>query len=336
MIRRATILLCIAVLCNSFLGVNARKGTRFTQSAPPVSTTRLSVFSNVVAVASKAVTAIKASPTTVIISVASVVLGSVLPTLIQGVTYGESLYSVIAPLLSKVEAFLKGIPFIEGLLRKYIFQKGLIFEGVQLPLEYSESISTFLTLTGTSQFAIVKFLAASVGDILSIGGMNKSDPKSFAKFEEFHQDYVNYAIKPRGPFDISNTLPDDYLYFGNGKNLENAPYFFKTNPYFTASLRSNDGSTFVVDPFGKFGRTYMTEIVSCLDSAVPLVEATFDSHMNLIDMKVYNKTNPDVVIQGYSKERAATALLYQCSYYAQNIHATTHVSSSLLTTHLLF
>jgi hypothetical protein len=319
MLLLLTICLLLAVSCNGL-----RPSTR---SVPPSS--RLSAFPNFASVASTAFKTIRANPAVLIVPAVSIALGSVLPTLIQGLTYGESLYSVLTPVLSQAEKVLRRIPFVESLLKKFVFQKALILDDVQLPIEYSESISTFLTLTGTSQFSILKFLAANAGDLLSIGGLNKTDPKTFAKFEEFHQDYVNYAIKPRGPFDISNTLPEDYKYFGNGNNLENTPYFFKTNPFFTASLRSNDDTTFVVDPFGKFGTTYMSEIVACLDVSVPFVEATFSSDMQLLDMKVYNKTNPNDEIQGYSRELAATALLYQCSYYAQNVHATTHVRTKV-------
>ena len=319
MLLLLTIFLCLAVISNG-LPSSAK-------SVPP--STRLSGFPNFASVASKAFNAVRANPAVLIVPAVSVALGSVLPTLIQGVTYGESLYSVLLPVLSQAENAVRKVPFVEGLLKRFVFQKALIFDDVILPMEYSESISTFLTLTGTSQFSIIKFLAASVKDILSIGGLNKTDPKTIEKFEDFHRDYVNYAIKPRGPFDISNTLPEDYKYFGNGNNLDSTPYFFKTNPFFTASLRSNDDSTFVVDPFGKFGTTYMSEIVSCLDDSIPRVEATFNSDMQLTDIKVFNKTNPNDEIQGYSKELAATALLYQCSYYAQNIHATTHVRTNL-------
>lgn len=318
MLLSVKIFLCIVAFC---------KGLRpSTNSIPP--STRLGAFPNFATVASTAFNTIRSNPAVLIIPAVSVALGSVLPTIVQGLTYGESLYSVLFPVLSQAEKYLRKVPFLEGILKRFVFQKALILDDVQLPIEYSESISTFLTLTGTSQFSILKFLAASAGDILSFGGMNKTDPKTLKKFEEFHTDYVNYAIKPKGPFDISNTLPEDYKYFGNGNNLDNTPYFFKTNPFFTASLRSSDDSTFIVDPFGKFGTTFMSEIVSCLDESVPLVEATFSADMQLIDMKVYNKTNPNDEIQGYSRELAATALLYQCSYYAQNIHATTHVRTT--------
>ena len=84
--------------------------------------------------------------------------------------------------------------------------------------------------------------------------------------------------------------------------------------------------SFEIDPFGKSGVTFMSRMIACLDDRVPRVEASFDGDMNLIDMKVFNATNPTVELTGFDKQSAATALLYQCSYYAQNIHATTHVS----------
>jgi hypothetical protein len=172
----------------------------------------------------------------------------------------------------------------------------------------------------------VKFLATSSKNIADIKGQVKTDASSVNEFNEFHRDYVNYAIKPNSPFDIANTLPEGYKYFGNGDNFKNLPYFMKTNPFFTASLRSKAGAGFEIDPFGKSGETPMSMMISCLDDRVPRVEASFDAEMNLISMKVFSATDPNKELTGFDSKMVATALLYQCSYYAQNIHATTHVS----------
>jgi hypothetical protein len=254
-------------------------------------------------------------------------LGSSISAIIQGVTTGESLNSILAPFLFSLETLLRKLPFVED----------LVLEGVKLPVDSSSSINHFLTLTGTSQFMIVKFLATSLSDITSIVGLTKTDPKAIEIFEEYHRDYVKFAVAPKGPYAVANTLPEDYRYFGNGKNLENLPYFFKSNPFFIASVRSKPDSTFEIDPFGKSGSTYFSDLIACLDNSAPRVAATFDSKMNIKEMRVFNAQDPNKELTGISKEKAATLLLYQCSYYAQNIHATTHVrnSKSLLQTYMI-
>jgi hypothetical protein len=264
-------------------------------------------------------------------------LGSSISAIIQGVTTGESLNSILAPFLFSLETLLRKLPFVEALIIKFLLKKDLVLEGVKLPVDSSSSINHFLTLTGTSQFMIVKFLATSLSDITSIVGLTKTDPKAIEIFEEYHRDYVKFAVAPKGPYAVANTLPEDYRYFGNGKNLENLPYFFKSNPFFIASVRSKPDSTFEIDPFGKSGSTYFSDLIACLDNSAPRVAATFDSKMNIKEMRVFNAQDPNKELTGISKEKAATLLLYQCSYYAQNIHATTHVrnSKSLLQTYMI-
>ena len=254
-----------------------------------------------------------------------IALGSSISAVIQGLTTGESLNSILAPFFFGLETLLRKLPLVEFLIRRFFLRKNLVLEGVKLPVEPSSSINNFLTLTGTSQYLIVKFLASSVSDITSIVGLSKNDQKAVDIFENFHRDYVKFAVEPKGPYAVANTLPADYRYFGNGRNLENVPYFFKNNPFFIASVRSRPDSTFEVDPFGKSGSTYFSEIISCLDNSAYRVAATFDSKMNLKEMKVFNALDPSKELLNISKEKAATLLLYQCSYFAQNIHATTHV-----------
>ena len=91
-----------------------------------------------------------------------------------------------------------------------------------------------------------------------------------------------------------------------------------------ASLRSGPNMTFEIDPFGVRGTTYFSQLTACLKNSVPRVRAVFDSQMNIVSLQVLDSTGR--LLRGYTKEKAATLLLYQCSYYAQNIHASTHVS----------
>ena len=313
----------IIASCYAFSGLTSPHRIRtMGDNAMPYSITKLNA--NLLETTTEAIKNVISHPGILVLPAALIVVGSVLPILARGVAAGESVYSLLVPAIGALERFVRSIPFAESVIRIILFKKQLVLKTVKLPLDDSEFLTSFLTLTGTSQFSIVKFFATSVG----IGGIVnkvKTDASSKEEFDKFQEDYVNYAIKPKGPFDIANTLPKEYKYFGNGDNFKNLPYFMKTNPFFATSLRSK-GSGFEIDPFGKSGKTFMSRLIACLDDRVPRVEASFDGDMNLIDMKVFNATNPTVELTGFDKQKAATALLYQCSYYAQNIHATTHVS----------
>ena len=314
----------IIASCCAFSGLTSPHRIRRTgDNAMPNSMTKLNA--GILDTATEAVKSVISNPGSLILPVVLIAVGSVLPILVKGFTAGESVYSLLIPALESLEGLIRRLPFVETLLLKSILKEDLVFKGVRLPLEKGEFVRSFLTLTGTSQFSIVKFVATSSGNILDIVNKVKTDAKSVTEFNEFQNDYVNYAIKPDGPFDIANTLPEGYKYFGNGDNLKNLQFFMKTNPFFTVSLRSK-GSGFEVDPFGKSGETPMSQLIACLDDIVPRVEASFDADMNLTGIKVFSAKDPNVELTGFDEQTAATALLYQCSYYAQNIHATTHVS----------
>jgi hypothetical protein len=87
---------------------------------------------------------------------------------------------------------------------------------------------------------------------------------------------------------------------------------FRTNSFFMGSLRSGPNMTYEVDPFGKHEVTYFSQLTACMLNKTTRVSATLDSDMNIIKMKVYNATNPKKELTGYTKEQAATLLLYQC------------------------
>ena len=314
----------IIASCYAFTGLtNPVRNRRTGDNAMPNSVTKLNAA--LLDTTKEAIKGVIANPGSLVLPAVFIAVGSVLPILVRGFTSGESVYSLLIPAIEGLERFLRAIPLVEKLILRFILKKDLVFKDVKLPLEGSEFLSSFLTLTGTSQFSIVKFLATSSGNIRDIVNKVKTEEKSVKEFNEFHNDYVNYAIKPKGPFDIANTLPEGYKYFGNGDNFKNMPYFMKTNPFFTTSLRST-ATGFEIDPFGKSGETPMSQMIACLDDRVPRVEASFDADMNLIAMKVFSATDPNKELTGFDSKTAATALLYQCSYYAQNVHATTHVS----------
>ena len=314
----------IIASCYAFSGLTSpHRIRRMGDNAMPYSITKLNA--NILETTTEAIKNVISHPGLLVLPAVFIAVGSIIPILARGVASGESVYSLLIPAIETLERFLRSIPFAEKLIIAFILKKDLVLKDVKLPLDESEFLSSFLTLTGTSQVSVVKFLVTSAGNIGKIADKVKTDESSKDAFDKFHDDYVNYAIKPKGPFDIANTLPEGYKYFGNGDSFKNLPYFMKTNPFFATSLRSK-GSGFEIDPFGKSGETFMSRMIACLDDRVPRVEASFDGDMNLIDMKVFSATNPTVELTGFDKQKAATALLYQCSYYAQNIHATTHVS----------
>lgn len=319
-------LLSLAIIiasCDAFSGLTSPHRIRRTgDNAIPNSLTKLN--SGFLDTTTEAIQSAVSNPGSLVLPIVLITIGSVLPILVKGFLTGESVYSLLIPTIERFERIVRRLPFMELFVLQFL-KEDLVFKGVRLPLEGNEFLSSFLSLTGTSQFTVVKFLRTSAGNINNIDGKEKADAKSAAVFSDFHKDYVSYAITPNNQFDIANTLPEGYKYFGNGDNFKNLPYFMKTNPFFAASLRSK-GSGFEIDPFGKSGETMMSQITACLGDKVPRVEASFDADMNLIGMKVFSAKDPNVELTGFDKKTAASALLYQCSYYAQNIHATTHVS----------
>lgn len=200
------------------------------------------------------------------------------------------------------------------------FQKNLVLDGVSLPVDITPSLGYFPALFAESAANVDGFLSRYGNDILGIIGKNKTDPATQKVFEDLHQHYVDLKIKP--------DLPAGYLFFGDNKNYEIAPYMFKTNAFFISLLRSGPNMTLEIDPFGKRGATYFSQLTALLTNKQPRVSATFDSSMNFIKLAVFNATTKKV-IPGYTKEQAATLLLYQCSFAAQNVHVTSHVSSMI-------
>ena len=242
-------------------------------------------------------------------------------------------YFILTPILQDVKALMRRLPFVERFLRAHFLKEDLILDGVKLPFKFAEAISVFLTMTGESEIILLKFLFHNISAINKIQGMLKSDEKSKKHISMLHDKFVDYAVKQNGMGHTTSPdhtlLPADYKYFGTDNNYDNMKYFMKFNPFFAASLRSN-GDTFEVDPFGKLGDTYMSNLLKCLDVTQPRVAAVFDANMVCVSLKVYSVKNPDVELKEYTAEKAATLLLFQCSYYAQLIHATTHVRLSSL------
>ena len=198
------------------------------------------------------------------------------------------------------------------------FQQNLVLDGVSLPVDWSSSVNYFPALTAESALVTAQFLGNNTATISSIVGKKKTDPQTKKIFAGLHKTYVDFTIEPN--------LPDGYLYFGNGDDLKNLPYMLKTNAFFMAAVRSGPNKTFEIDPFGYRGSTYFSQLTACLKNTVPRVSATLDPLLNVLKLKVFNSSDPTTELTGYSQEQAATYLLYQISYFAQNVHASTHVS----------
>ena len=219
-------------------------------------------------------------------------------------------------------AFLCTITLFSCFLPGSSFQQNLTLDGVSLPVDFSSSVNYFPALTAAAAFQTGQFLFNNTPAILGVVGMSKTDPLALKIFADVQK---NYAVNT-----IKQNLPSDYLYFGNNNNYQNAPYIFKTNSFFMASLRSGPDMTFEIDPFGKRGTTYFSQLMICLSNTVPRVSAVFDSKMNIKSLKVYNATDPNTELTGYTQEQAATFLLYQGTFFAQSVHAAAHVSLHIL------
>ena len=213
--------------------------------------------------------------------------------------------------------FLCAIVLFSSFTTGTSFKQNLILDGVSLPVNFSSSAAFFPALTAQSRNVTQTFFALNFPYFTSIVGKNKSDPQVTMVFEKYLKNYVNFTIRP--------DLPSDYMHFGNNVNYQNVPYIFKTNSFFMASLRSGPNNTFEIDPFGMRGKTYFSQLTACLKSSVPRVRAVFDYKMDIISLQVFDSSGRS--LRGFSDEKAATLLLYQCSYYAQNIHTSTHVST---------
>ena len=229
----------------------------------------------------------------------------------------DELHSLLRIVQLNMATFICAIVLFSCFLTGSSFKQDLVLDGVSLPVNFSSSTEFFPALTAQSRLVTGTFLAQNYPYFASIVGKNKTDPQVTAIFEKYLKNYVNFTIRP--------DLPSDYMHFGNNINYQNVPYIFRTNSFFMASLRSGPNMTFEVDPFGKRGVTYFSQLTACLKSSVPRVRAVFDSKMEIVSLQVFDSSGRS--LRGFSDEKAATLLLYQCSYYAQNIHTSTHVST---------
>lgn len=186
---------------------------------------------------------------------------------------------------------------------------------------FSRFSACFTFMAAEAAISTARFFAIHASEIKTLIGMNKSDPVTGQNVDEFvTAGYAKTAFSP--------TFPQDCMHFGYRKNNDNLPDTFKTNPFFMASLRSGPGMTFEIDPFGKRGSTYFSRFIACLGPTVLRVSATFDYSMTIvIDLKVFNSSDSNNEMTGFTEETAATLLLHQSSFYAQNIHTLIHVSN---------
>jgi hypothetical protein len=191
---------------------------------------------------------------------------------------------------------------------------------------FSRFIACCGSIAAESAIITARFFATYAPHMQTLISMTRADRATGTDIDEVKNDgYTKTAISPG--------FPEKYLHFGYGRNYDNLPYMFKTNALFMASLRSGPSMTFEIDPFGKRGSTYFSRFNACLNPKVLRVSAAFDDSMTkVIDLKVYSPLDPNTELTGYSKESAATLLLHQSSFYAQNIHAVIHVSNRMCLT----
>ena len=153
-------MLSVAIIiasCDAFSGLTSPHRIRRTgDNAIPNSLTKLN--SGFLDTTTEAIQNVVSNPGSLVLPVVLIALGSVLPILVKGVITGESVYSLLIPAIETFERIVRRLPFVEAFILQSILKEDLAFKGVRLPLERSEFLGSFLSLTGTSQFTVLMFV----------------------------------------------------------------------------------------------------------------------------------------------------------------------------------
>jgi len=232
---------------------------------------------------------------------------------------------------NRLRRLLNLFDFLQSVLNPKKNPYATLFPNVFLPkeLKRGQSEEELLYLTGSSSIKIGKFGLDTILALNKVVGKDKllsNKTSNFKALSEVHNLYAEKIIKKgrvRNSF-----LPDDYNYFGVDDGIGNLRAMLKYNPFFANALTTTS-SGFEIDPYGK--TTQFTTFTSSFNDNVPRVVAQFDKNLNVKSLKAYTgKTLKDrVEVKTYSENEKAYLLLFTLLYSGQNIHATTHVSSSL-------
>jgi len=209
-----------------------------------------------------------------------------------------------------------------------------LFPNIKQPpeLRKGQAKDELVYTTGTSSLSIVDF-------VLKVRPLLQKAVGKPKRFLDGTIDYTAYkdALDLYTNDDCFNRigneyLPKNYNYFGIYDGVGTMEAFLKYNPYIGASLKAKVLlgvlTEFEIDPYAD---SLFSSFVADLTEDVPRVVVKLNRKLKVTEMKVYLgktlETRKDVS-HLYSNNDKAYMALYQILYYAQNVHASTHVSSN--------
>lgn len=207
-----------------------------------------------------------------------------------------------------------------------------IFPDVTLPKQEfrGQSRSEARYMTGTSQVKIITTGSRSLLPLLRrvVGKKKKNADGSnnFDIFNKYYEEFAKLNIIKEGQ---NSYLPKDYKHFGVDDGIGNLQTFLRYNPFFASALTSTS-TGFEIDPYSSNKATLFASLTESLNDDIPRVVATFDKNLIVTSMNVYTGKDAgskvELLSSSFSEDDKAYMLLYTLIHYAQNIHATTHVS----------
>lgn len=213
--------------------------------------------------------------------------------------------------------------------------RNTVFPSIEQPpeLRRGQAKDELVYTTGTSSLEIVETVLKAKPLLRKVVGKPKRDLDGFIDYEAFNAAYNTYVTDSCFNRVGNEFLPKDYHYFGVYDGVGTMEAFLKYNPYIGASLNAKVSSLFgwltgfEIDPYDD---SLFSKFVADLTDDIPRVVVKLDCQLKVTEMKVYIgktlETRRDVTHLYSKKDDIAYMALYQILYYAQNIHASTHVS----------
>jgi hypothetical protein len=213
--------------------------------------------------------------------------------------------------------------------------RNTIFPSIEQPpeLRKGQAKDELVYTTGTSSLDIVETVLKAKPLLGKVVGKPKRHLDGSINYEVFNAAYNTYVTDSSFNRVGNEFLPKDYNYFGVYDGVGTMEAFLKYNPYIGASLNAKVSwlfgwlTGFEINPY--YDDSLFSKFVADLTDDIPRVVVKLDCQLKVTEMKVYLgktlETRRDVT-HLYSKDDMAYMALYQILYYAQNIHASTHVS----------
>ena len=202
-----------------------------------------------------------------------------------------------------------------------ILSRQICLPDVTLPkdkkvLSDRELRNAFETLTVISSVDLVKYVQKVQSFCNSLNGKVKEECEGI--IENIQNTYLSCNVQNQ------YLLPTDYKYFGTGDNLENLKLLLKNNPFFASSLTAGTLGNFHVNSVDG-EKTWFSKLITALDGTNFLINANFDSNMELLSFQYLDPTTKKPIKVNKTKQEAAGDILFLLSYYSECIHATIHI-----------